>query len=206
MKDFARVAQLSAEEAFRLLRQKHTQDESNAWVRFEAELTKQVNAITERYNSQLQTLRNEKGGLEIRLQELEKNQAEMLKNAKESERLETEKGLRDEMVALDGRIKELEAQAKVAESEKAVEVERVRLELEGKLGAEQTQNKDLTRRVDDYFGEITKLRERNTELEAEMAKVARVGKREEMDFADEALDELNRNRLRRRLSAQHLIF
>ena len=206
MKDFARVAQLSAEEAFRLLRQKHTQDESNAWVRFEAELTKQVNAITERYNSQLQTLRNEKGGLEIRLQELEKNQAEMLKNAKESERLETEKGLRDEMVALDGRIKELEAQAKVAESEKAVEVERVRLELEGKLGAEQTQNKDLTRRVDDYFGEITKLRERNSELEAEMAKVARVGKREEMDFADEALDELNRNRLRRRLSAQHLIF
>ncbi len=186
MKDFARVAQLSAEEAFRLLRQKHTQDESNAWVRFETELTKQVTAITERYNSQLQTLRNEKGGLEVRLQELEKNQAEMLKNAKESERLETEKGLRDEMLALDGRIKELEAQAKVAESQKAVEVERVRLELEGKLGAEQTQNKDLTRRVDDYFGEITKLRERNTELEAEMAKVARVGKREEMDFADEA--------------------
>ncbi len=186
MKDFARVAQLSAEEAFRLLRQKHTQDESNAWVRFEAELTKQVTAITERYNSQLQTLRNEKGGLEIRLQELEKNQAEILKNAKQSERLETEKGLRDEMLALDGRIKELEAQAKVAESQKAVEVERVRLELEGKLGAEQTQNKDLTRRVDDYFGEISKLRERNTELEAEMAKVARVGKREEMDFADEA--------------------
>ena len=92
MKDFARVAQLSAEEAFRLLRQKHTQDEGNAWVRFETELTKQVTAITERYNSQLQTLRNEKGGLEIRLQELEKNQAEMLKNAKESERLETEKG------------------------------------------------------------------------------------------------------------------
>ena len=118
MKDFARVAQLSAEEAFRLLRQKHTQDEGNAWVRFETELTKQVTAITERYNSQLQTLRNEKGGLEIRLQELEKNQAEMLKNAKESERLETEKGLRDEMVVLDGRIKELEAQAKVAESQK----------------------------------------------------------------------------------------
>ena len=186
MKDFARVAQLSAEEAFRLLRQKQTQDESNAWVRFETELTKQVTAITERYNSQLQTLRNEKGGLEIRLQELENNQAEILKNAKQSERLETEKGLRDEMLALDGRIKELEAQAKVAESQKAVEVERVRLELEGKLGAEQTQNKDLTRRVDDYFGEITKLRERNTELEAEMAKVARVGKREEMDFADEA--------------------
>jgi len=186
MKDFARVAQLSAEEAFRLLRQKQTQDESNAWVRFETELTKQVTAITERYNSQLQTLRNEKGGLEIRLQELENNQAEILKNAKQSERLETEKGLRDEMWALDGRIKELEAQAKVAESQKAVEVERVRLELEGKLGAEQTQNKDLTRRVDDYFGEISKLRERNTELEAEMAKVARVGKREEMDFADEA--------------------
>ena len=34
--------------------------------------------------------------------------------------------------------------------------------------------------------EVAELLERNRELEAEMSKVARVGKREEMDFAEEA--------------------
>ena len=38
VKDFARVAQLSAEEAFRLLQQKHTHDHHDAWARFETEL------------------------------------------------------------------------------------------------------------------------------------------------------------------------
>jgi hypothetical protein len=46
--------------------------------------------------------------------------------------------------------------------------------------------KDLNRRVEDYFKEITQLRERNQQLETEMAKVARVGKLEEASFADEA--------------------
>jgi hypothetical protein len=40
--------------------------------------------------------------------------------------------------------------------------------------------------VEDFFREVTELRERNQELEAQMSKVARIGKREEMDFADEA--------------------
>ena len=44
----------------------------------------------------------------------------------------------------------------------------------------------LTRRVEDSLREIAQLREKNQLLEAEMAKVARVGKREEMDFAEEA--------------------
>src|SRR5580658_3292827 len=42
VKDFARVAQLSAEEAFRLLLSKHQQDEQTVWARFETELSKRT--------------------------------------------------------------------------------------------------------------------------------------------------------------------
>ena len=102
MKDFARVAQLSAEEAFRLLLDKNKEDQQHVWLRFEGE------------------------------------------------------------------------------------IQRVRLGLEDKLRLEQSQKEHLNRRVEDYFREISQLRERNQQLETEMAKVARVGKREEMDFAEEA--------------------
>lgn len=102
VKDFARVAQLSAEEAFRLLLEKHKEDQQHIWLRFEGE------------------------------------------------------------------------------------IQRVRLGLEDKLRFEQSQKEHLIRRVEDYFREISQLRERNQELETEMAKVARIGKREEMDFAEEA--------------------
>ena len=102
VKDFARVAQLSAEEAFRLLLEKHKEDQQSVWLRFESQ------------------------------------------------------------------------------------VQGVRLGLEDKLRFEQSQKEHLTRRVEDYFREISQLRERNQQLETEMAKVARIGKREEMDFAEEA--------------------
>ncbi len=102
VKDFARVAQLSAEEAFRLLLEKHKEDQQHVWLRFEAE------------------------------------------------------------------------------------IQRVRLGLEDKLRFEKSQKEHLTRRVEDHFREISQLRERNQQLETEMAKVARIGKREEMDFAEEA--------------------
>ena len=102
VKDFARVAQLSAEEAFRLLLDKHKEDQQHIWLRFEAE------------------------------------------------------------------------------------IQRVRLGLEDKLRFEQSQKEHLNRRVEDHFREITQLRERNQESETEMTKVSRIGKREEMDFADEA--------------------
>ena len=102
VKDFARVAQLSAEEAFRLLQQKHEHDERNVWLCFETE------------------------------------------------------------------------------------IQRVRLGFEDKLRAVQSQKEDLNRRVEDYLREMDKLRERNEELEIEMAKVARIGRREEANFADEA--------------------
>ena len=106
VRDFARVAQLSAEEAFRLLQSKHANDHQIAWSRFESELTKRTAELRERFKDEL----------------------------------------------------------RIAVSEKD----------------------NLSRRVEDSLREIAQLRERNQLLEGEMAKVARVGKREEVDFAEEA--------------------
>jgi hypothetical protein len=106
VRDFARVAQLSAEEAFRLLQNKHNREHQTAWSRFETELAKRTAEIREQHKDQI----------------------------------------------------------RLAHSEKET----------------------LTRRVEDSLREISGLREQNHQLETEMAKVARVGKREEMDFADEA--------------------
>ena len=142
VKDFARVAQLSAEEAFRLLQQKHTHDHRDAWGRFESELARRTAEVEQRHRDELQTLGD--------------------------------------------RLKEFESAARVADERKALDVQRVRAELETKLRSEESQREDLNRRVEDYFREITQLRERNQELETEMAKVARVGKLEEVSFADEA--------------------
>ena len=142
VKDFARVAQLSAEEAFRLLLQKQDHDEQTVWARFENELTKRTAEIEQRHRDELQTL--------------------------------------------GGRLKEFESAARVADERKALDVRQLRAELETKLRSGESQREDLNRRVEDYFREITQLRERNQELETEMAKVARVGKLEEVSFADEA--------------------
>lgn len=106
VKDFARVAQLSAEEAFRLLQQKHSNDHQNAWSRFETELAKRTAEIRDRHKDELRLALSEK--------------------------------------------------------------------------------ETLSRRVEDSLREVAELRERNQVLASELSKVARVGKREEMDFADEA--------------------
>ena len=106
VKDLARVAQLSAEEAFRLLLGKHKDDQQSVWLRFEAELAKRMAEIRDRYKDELHSAQSERD--------------------------------------------------------------------------------NLTRRVEDCLREVAQLRERNQELEAEMSKVSRIGKREEMDFADEA--------------------
>lgn len=142
VKDFARVAQLSAEEAFRLLQQKNTNDHQSAWSRFENELTKRTTEIEQRY--------------------------------------------RDELRMVGGRIKELESAARVAEELHALDVQLGHADAEARLLTAQSQNADLSRRVEDCLREVCQLRERNQQLEADMAKVARIGKREEMDFADEA--------------------
>jgi predicted nuclease with TOPRIM domain len=106
VKDLARVAQLSAEEAFRLLLGKHKDDQQSVWLRFETELAKRMAEIRDRHKDELH--------------------------------------------------------------------------------ATQSERDNLTRRVEDCLREVGQLRERNQELEAEMSKVSRIGKREEMDFADEA--------------------
>jgi hypothetical protein len=112
VRDFARVAQLSAEEAFRLLQKKHKQDEQSVWARFETLLTKRTADITEWHKDELHALRT-------------------------------------------------------TAQEKAHEIERA------------------NRRVEDTLREVAELQEKNHELESQMSKVSRIGKREEMDFADE---------------------
>jgi len=106
VKDFARVAQLSAEEAFRLFQQKHGSDTQHTWARFESELTRRTADLELRHRGELQAL--------------------------------------------------------------------------------VTQKDDLNRRVQDCLREVAQIRERNQELEGELSKVARVGAREEADFAREA--------------------
>ncbi len=56
VKDFARVAQLSAEEAIRLLLTKHKQDEQTVWARFETELTKRTAEISQRHKDEIHSL------------------------------------------------------------------------------------------------------------------------------------------------------
>jgi hypothetical protein len=139
-KDFARVAQLSAEEAFRLLLQKSKLDDQNTWARFETELSKRLAIVTERHKEEVRAAQTEKTAIQLRLQTTEK----------------------------------------LAGEQKTLDVQRVRIELEGSLRSEQSQREDLSRRVEDYFREVKQLRERNQQLEIDLAKVARVGKREEM--------------------------
>ena len=142
VKDLSRVAQLSAEEAFRLAFAKVKHDEQSAWQRFESELAKRTAAIEERHR------------------------AEFIRRLRES--------------------RNWNPQRKWRAIKKAVEIERERLELENKLRTERSQKEDLNRRVEDYLREVSTLRSRNQELESEMSKVARVGRREETDFAAEA--------------------
>jgi len=105
VKDFARVAQLSAEEAFRLLQSKHSHEHQAVWSRFESELTKRVAEIRESHKDEL----------------------------------------------------------RLANSERET----------------------LSRRVEDCLRELGQVRERNQELEGELSKAARIGKREEMTFEEE---------------------
>jgi len=105
VKDFTRVAQLSAEEAFRLCQSKHAREHQTAWSRFEVELAKRTAEIRERHGEELRMTKSERD--------------------------------------------------------------------------------DLTRRVEASLREVGELREYNQQLEAEMAKVARVGRKEELDFSEE---------------------
>jgi hypothetical protein len=145
VKDFARVAELSAKEAFRLLQHQHREDEQSVWNRFEAELNRRINEIVEHHRAEVQNLNAEKSCLKAQL--------------KDTERLSAE--------------------------ERALAIRQVRTEFEGKLQTAASRNDDLNRRVEDYLRELTTLRERTQTLQVELSKVARIGKREELDFAQE---------------------
>jgi hypothetical protein len=134
----------------------------------------------------LQLLQAEKSELAARLRGLEENASATLDNARQEERLAAEKGLQKQLAALTKQIAELEGAGKLAEERRNAEVARSRAELESELSCEKAKANDLSRQVKDYLQEIGTLRERNQALQAEMAKVARVGRKEELDFADEA--------------------
>ena len=186
MKDFARVAQLSAEEAIRLVMKKENDAEQSRWARFDAELARRVAEVTGKHHAELQRLQAEKSELAARLKGIEKTASATLDNARQEERLAAEKELQKQLAALTKRIAELEAAQKLAEDQKKAEVAKARAELGASLNAEKVRANDLTRQGKDYLQEISDLRERNQQLESEMAKVARVGKKEELDFAYEA--------------------
>ncbi len=81
VRDFARVAQLSAEEAFRLLLSKHQQDEQGVWARFEAELTNRTADITERHKDELHALTVRTNELEAAARAAEQQKAHEIQNA-----------------------------------------------------------------------------------------------------------------------------
>ncbi|MGA2608311.1 MAG: hypothetical protein ABSH01_12750 [Terriglobia bacterium] len=185
MKDYARVAQPSAEEAIRLILKKKDAEQAR-WSKFDAELARRVAEVTGKHNAEFQKLQAEKSELAGRLKGLEKNASATLDNTRQEERLAAEKELQKQLAALTKRIAELEAAQRLADEQKKAEVARARAELEAALSSEKAKANDLARQGKDYLQEIVGLRDRNQQLEAEMAKVARVGKKEELDFAEEA--------------------
>jgi hypothetical protein len=186
VKDFQRVAQLSAEEAFRLLLKKQREDEAALWQRFDAELTKRNNEIAEKYKRQILVLETEKSGFQLRLETIERNQETLLKNARESERLGVEKHFRNETNTLEARIRDLEALQSVTDQTKDLELGTIRVEMEKRINGEESKNADLSRKLDDHLAEISNLREKNHNLELEMSKIVRIGKKEESSFEEEA--------------------
>src|SRR5437762_12123614 len=56
VKDFARVAQLSAEQAFRLAQSTYRQDTDALWSRYESELTRRLAEAQQQHSARLQEL------------------------------------------------------------------------------------------------------------------------------------------------------
>ena len=63
VKDFARVAQSSAEEAFRLLQSKHDREHQSARSRFETELAKRTTEIREHHKDELRLAQSDRDDL-----------------------------------------------------------------------------------------------------------------------------------------------
>jgi hypothetical protein len=118
VKDFARVAQLSAEEAIRLLLSKHKQDEQNVWARFETELTKRTAEIAQRHRDEIHALTARTKELEGTARAAEQQKAHEIEHANRR----VEDSLR-EVAQLQERNHELEIQmSKVARQGKLEEI------------------------------------------------------------------------------------
>jgi len=76
-KDFARVALLSAEEAFRLFQTKHDHEHQTACSRFETELAKRTAEVRERYKDELRLGQSEKETLTRRIEDSLREVAEL---------------------------------------------------------------------------------------------------------------------------------
>lgn len=90
MHDLNRVAQLTAEEAMRVLLKNERHAEQSRWARFELELTKRVAEVTKKYSADLRKLQTDEEQVSLRLKEYERNAATTLNNAKQRQRIETE--------------------------------------------------------------------------------------------------------------------
>jgi predicted nuclease with TOPRIM domain len=85
VKDFARVAQLSAEEAFRLLQSRHDWEQQNGWSRFETELAKRTAEIRERHKDELHVAQSEKDSLVRRVEDCLREVAQLRERNQELE-------------------------------------------------------------------------------------------------------------------------
>jgi len=87
VRDLARVAQLSAEEAFRLLLEKHKNDQQDVWLRFEAELGRRVADLRERHDNELHAAHSAKDVLTRRVEDCLREVGELRERNQELEGL-----------------------------------------------------------------------------------------------------------------------
>ncbi len=85
VKDFARVAQLSAEEAFRLLQNRHDHEHQSAWSRFETELAKRTAEIRERHKDELRSAQSDRDDLTRRIENCLREVAQLRERNQELE-------------------------------------------------------------------------------------------------------------------------
>jgi hypothetical protein len=85
VRDFARVAQLSAEEAFRLLQSKHDRAHQTAWSRFETELAKRTAEIRERHKDELRSAQSGRDDLTRRVEDCLREVAQLRERNQELE-------------------------------------------------------------------------------------------------------------------------
>src|SRR5271167_2680557 len=85
VKDFARVAQLSAEEAFRLLQSKHDREHQGAWSRYETELAKRTAEIREQHKDELRSAHRDRDDLTRRVEDCLREVAQLRERNQELE-------------------------------------------------------------------------------------------------------------------------